>query len=64
MMRLQGLIFRARLRDKRIDENATRFIKRAAESRLVPTRERDLPEYEPEMCRPILPPLSPAVARQ
>ena len=63
MMRLQGLIFRARLRDKRIDQNAARFIKRAAESGLVPTKERDLPDYENELCRPILPPPSPAVAR-
>ncbi len=64
MMRLQGLIFRARLRDKRIDQNAVRFIKRAAESGLVPTKERGVLNYEDELCRPILPPPAPAVARQ
>ncbi len=64
MMRLQGLIFRARLRDDRIDRNAAVFIERAAESGLVPRKERDIPNYEDEMCRPILPPRLPANVQQ
>ena len=54
-MRLQGLIFRARLRDSRIDANAGRFMKRAAAIGLKLAPEPDLAPYGPELCRPILP---------
>ena len=55
-MRLQGLIGRARLRDDRIDSNAERFIKRAADkSRLSPKDVPDPPAYDANLCRRILP---------
>ena len=54
-MRLQGLIFRARLRDSRIDANAGRFMKRAAAIGLKLAPEPDLAPYGPELCRRILP---------
>ena len=55
-MRLQGLIGRARLRDERIDSNAERFIKRAADkSGLVPRDVPDPPVYDANLCRRILP---------
>ena len=54
-IRLQGLIFRARLRDSRIDANAGRFMKRAAAIGLKLAPEPDLAPYGPELCRPILP---------
>lgn len=54
-MRLQGLIARARLRDDRIDSNAERFLKRAAErSGLDPKDVADPPAYDSNLCRPIL----------
>ena len=54
-MRLQGLIGRARLRDERIDSNAQRFIKRAADkSGLTPRPVPDPPAYDPNLCRRIL----------
>ena len=56
MMKLQGLIYRARLRDQRIDANAARFMKRAAKIGLEPTAALDPAPYEPELCRRILPP--------
>ena len=55
-MRLQGLIARARLRDERIDSNADRFIKRAAKVGLEPKDVPDPPVYDPNLCKPILPP--------
>ena len=56
-MRLQGLIARARLRDDRIDNNADRFLKRAAEkSGLNPKQVVDPPVYDARLCVPILPP--------
>ena len=56
-MRLQGLIARARLRDERIDNNADRFLKRAAEkSGLNPKQVVDPPVYDARLCVPILPP--------
>ena len=58
MMTLQGLIYRARLRDKRIDSNAARFMKRAARIGLKPEAAPDPAPYEPELCRSILPPES------
>ena len=57
-MRLQGLIFRARLRDSRIDANAGRFMKRAAAIGLKLAPEPDLAPYGPELCRPVLAPQS------
>jgi hypothetical protein len=54
-MRLQGLITRARLRDGRIDDNAQRFLKRAArDSGLQPQDVPDPPAYDPNLCKPIL----------
>ena len=56
-MRLQGLIRRARLRDERIDSNAGRFLRRAADkSALEPKTGPDPPIYDPDLCKPILPP--------
>lgn len=60
MIRLQGLIFRARLRDRRIDENAERFMRYAADIGLTPKAGRNAPPLEPELCRPILSPGRPA----
>ena len=58
-MRLQGLITRARLRDARLDDNARRFLKRAADnSNLYPEDVPDPPVYDPNLCRRILPPES------
>lgn len=54
-MRLQGLIFRARLRDRRIDSNAKRFMKRASALGLTPIPAEDPAPFEPELCRRILP---------
>jgi hypothetical protein len=54
-MRLQGLIVRARLRDYRMNDNARRFIKRAAgKLGLAPKWNPDWPKPAPEICRPIL----------
>lgn len=55
LMRLQGLISRARLRDRRMTENASRFMKRAAQIGLVPRADPTWPPAEQEICRPILP---------
>lgn len=63
-MRLQGLIFRARLRDSRIDVNAGRFMKRAAAIGLKLIPEPELAPYGPELCRPILPARSAAPGGQ
>lgn len=49
-MRLQGLIFRARLRDQRIDENYGRFVKRAALLDIVPRGNPEWPDGEMEHC--------------
>jgi hypothetical protein len=62
LMRLQGLITRARLRDRRMTENAARFIKRAAQIGVVPARDRTWPPAEPTICRPILPSATRATA--
>jgi hypothetical protein len=54
-MRLQGLIVRARLRDFRMNDNARRFIKRAAgKLGLAPKWNPDWPKPDPLICRPIL----------
>lgn len=55
LMRLQGLITRARLRDRRITGNARRFFSRAAAMDLKPQADPTWPAPDPEMCRPILP---------
>ena len=55
-MRLQGLIFRARIRDQRIDDNYGRFIKRAAALGLHPEPAPFPAAYDPNLCKPILPP--------
>jgi len=56
-MRLQGLITRARQRDKRLDYNAQMFLKRAADrSDLHPADVPDPPAYDPNLCKRILPP--------
>jgi hypothetical protein len=55
-MRLQGLISRARLRDERLDDNAQRFLKRAADrSGIHPETVSDPPVYDLRLCRRILP---------
>jgi len=55
-MQLQGLITRARLRDARLDDNAQRFIRRAAtRSDLHPKDVPDPPVYDPNLCKRILP---------
>jgi hypothetical protein len=54
LMRLQGLITRARLRLKRITGNAGRFIKRAADIGIRPVPDPTWPPPEPDICRPIL----------
>jgi len=55
-MRLQGLITRARLRDDRIDNNADRFLQRAADKTgLHPKPVSDPPAYDSRLCGRILP---------
>jgi hypothetical protein len=54
LMRLQGLITRARLRLRRITGNAARFTKRAAEIGIRPVPDPTWPTPETEICRPIL----------
>ena len=54
-MRLQGLISRARLRDERLDYNARRFLKRAADKSGVHPKDPDPPVYDLRLCRRILP---------
>jgi hypothetical protein len=54
LMRLQGLITRARLRLRRITGNADRFIKRAAEIGIRPVPDSTWPAPEQDICRPIL----------
>jgi hypothetical protein len=55
LMRLQGLITRARLRLRLITGNAGRFTKRAAAIGLQPVPDPTWPVPETEICRPILP---------
>lgn len=55
LMRLQGLITRARFRDQRITLNAVNYLKKASRMGI---ESRDDPSWatpEPELCRPILP---------
>ena len=51
---LQGLIFRARLRDRRMDENYERFVERAAELGLTPKPSPRWPDPEFATCAPVL----------
>ena len=55
-IRLQGLVYRARLRDRRIAENYRDFSKRAAAMALQPKADPTWPPMEPSLCRPILQP--------
>jgi len=54
LMRLQGLITRARFRDYRMATNSQRFLKRAAQIGLKPRADPAWPAPLPEICRPIL----------
>jgi hypothetical protein len=54
MMRLQGLITRARLRLRRITGNADRFTKRAAAMGIRPLPDPTWPAPDLDICRPIL----------
>jgi hypothetical protein len=54
LMRLQGLITRARLRLRRITTNAVRFTKRAAEMGIQPVPDPTWPAPDSDICRPIL----------
>ena len=54
LMRLQGLITRARLRLRRITGNAARFTKRAAAIGNRPVADPTWPAPDTEICRPIL----------
>lgn len=55
-IRLQGLIFRARLRDHRIDDNSGRFMSRANALGLYPKPAPVPAAYDSNLCKPILPP--------
>jgi hypothetical protein len=55
LMRLQGLITRARLRDRRMTQNSLRFTRRAAQIGLVPSFDPTWPPAEQVICRPIVP---------
>ena len=54
-IRLQGLISRARLRHERLDYNAGRFLKRAADKSGVHPKNHEPPVYDLRLCRRILP---------
>lgn len=54
-VKLQELIFRAGLRDRRMGENYDRFVKRAAELGVVPKASPLWPDPELATCQPILP---------
>ena len=54
LMRLQGLISRARLRLRRISSNSDRFIKKAAALGIRPVPNPEWPAPDLEICRPIL----------
>jgi hypothetical protein len=62
LMRLQGLITRARLRDQRITQNAMNYFKKAAPMGIKPRWAPTWPRPEPELCRPILTPHDHAAA--
>ena len=54
LMRLQGLISRARLRLRRITTNAEKFMKRADEIGIRPVADPTWPAPDREICRPVL----------
>ncbi len=54
LMRLQGLITRARLRLQRMTNNAGRFMKRAGAIGIQPVPDPTWPAAELDICRPIL----------
>ena len=54
LMRLQGLITRARLRKMRMTTNFEWFVKRADEIGLKPVADPTWPDVGVETCRPIL----------
>jgi hypothetical protein len=54
-IRLQGLITRARIRDYRIDDNASRFQGRAKALGLYPKKAPIPAIYDPNLCKKILP---------
>ena len=56
LMRLKGLITRARLRDQRITGNAVNFFKKAARMGIRPRWDPSWATPEPALCRPILAP--------
>ena len=53
LMRLQGLINRARYRQAHITSNAMNYLRRAASIGLKPIWD-DFPPYDPSICKPIL----------
>lgn len=55
LMRLQGLINRARYRQAHITSNAMNYLRRAAAMGINPTWS-DFPAYDPTICKPILSP--------
>jgi hypothetical protein len=55
LMRLQGLITRARLRDQRLTQNALNYLKKAADMGIRPRWAPTWPAPEPALCSPILP---------
>jgi hypothetical protein len=54
LMRLQGLISRARYRQSHITSNAINYLRRAASIGIRPISD-DFPAYDPTICKPILP---------
>ena len=57
LMRLQGLISRARYRQAHITINAMNYLRRAAPMGLKPIW-NDFPPYDPTICKPILSPVN------
>jgi len=55
-IRLQGLLFRARLRDRRIGENYNGFIQRARTRGIFPTLDPLWPTIDWSFCQPLLAP--------
>ena len=58
LMRLRGLIDRARYRQAHITSNAVNYLRRAAAIGIKPIWNGFLP-YDPTICKPILSPVSP-----
>ena len=53
LMRLQGLISRARYRQAHVTNNAVNYLKRAAAIGVKPVWNH-FPAYDPSICKPIL----------